>query len=576
MRLGLVVSLGVAAMIFFTNLGTARLWDRDEPRNAQCAREMFEANEWIVPTFDGQLRSHKPVLLYWGEILAYRVLGVSEFSARLPSALAGWLTVALVYVLARRLAAPDVAAWSAVSLSSMVLFAMAARAATPDALLILSITLAMTLFVRSALIPVPEDRNVTASSLSNPSRVSDPSLRELTFRWPCWWQWGSIYGACGLAVLAKGLVGIVLPGIIILGTTLWIAGRSEGPRGKFSGWVARAIDHGWKLRPVLAIAVIALVAGPWYLAVGIATDGEWLKEFFWTHHYHRAVSPLEGHDGWPLLYYLGALLVGTFPWSCFAIPMVIAGWRQGRRGENRRVWHPLWIVASVWILAFIGVFSCASTKLPSYIAPSFPAAALVSGWFMAAFVRGTLNDGFWLVMGLSVAALVGMGSMVAIAGPLAAEIPTARPLAVVGIVFLVASLIAIALVRRQQIGLGGRAFAIGGVSLTTIVFAWGPAAVDRARSDLDAVQAALENWPDRYWTSETKIEPSWVFYSNRRIRPKNSQQPTIAVGEIRPAGKDEEGSIPVFPAQKAFFKIVLMPGEEESRVAQMPSPNRSD
>src|SRR5256885_600143 len=83
----------VAAIIMFTNLGGPRLWDRDEPRNSLCAKEMFERWDWVVPTFNGRLRTHKPVLLYWCIMSAYSVLGVSEFSARLPSALAAVGTV---------------------------------------------------------------------------------------------------------------------------------------------------------------------------------------------------------------------------------------------------------------------------------------------------------------------------------------------------------------------------------------------------------------------------------------------------------------------------------------------------
>jgi 4-amino-4-deoxy-L-arabinose transferase-like glycosyltransferase len=75
----------VAAFVMLTNLGGPRLWDRDEPRNAGCAREMLTRNDWVVPTFDGELRTHKPVLLYWCIMTSYLSLGVNEFAARLPS-----------------------------------------------------------------------------------------------------------------------------------------------------------------------------------------------------------------------------------------------------------------------------------------------------------------------------------------------------------------------------------------------------------------------------------------------------------------------------------------------------------
>ena len=78
-----VLLIAVGVLIFFANLGGPPLWDRDEPRNAGCAAEMMAANDWIVPTFNAELRTHKPILLYWLTIASYSVFGISEFGARL-------------------------------------------------------------------------------------------------------------------------------------------------------------------------------------------------------------------------------------------------------------------------------------------------------------------------------------------------------------------------------------------------------------------------------------------------------------------------------------------------------------
>src|SRR5256885_17269994 len=77
----------IAAFVMLTTRGGARLWDRDEPRNAGCAREMLARHDWVVLVFNGELRTHKPVLLYWCIMASYLALGVSEVAARLPSAL---------------------------------------------------------------------------------------------------------------------------------------------------------------------------------------------------------------------------------------------------------------------------------------------------------------------------------------------------------------------------------------------------------------------------------------------------------------------------------------------------------
>lgn len=72
----------IVVSVTFVELGSARLWDRDEPRNARASHEMLARGDWIVPTFNGSLRDHKPILIYWGQMLSYLAVGESEFSAR--------------------------------------------------------------------------------------------------------------------------------------------------------------------------------------------------------------------------------------------------------------------------------------------------------------------------------------------------------------------------------------------------------------------------------------------------------------------------------------------------------------
>src|SRR3954468_20902218 len=81
--------VALSALTFFTNLGVPALWDRDEPRNAGCAREMLARGDWGVPMFNGELRTPKPVLLYWLMMPAYAAFGDPEFAARFWSAALG-------------------------------------------------------------------------------------------------------------------------------------------------------------------------------------------------------------------------------------------------------------------------------------------------------------------------------------------------------------------------------------------------------------------------------------------------------------------------------------------------------
>ena len=111
------VLLAVSAALTLPNLGGPSLWDVDEGVNAQAAREMRDADTWIVPTFNYQLRTAKPVMLYWLQRASYAAFGLSEWSARLPSVVAGWLTVLLVYELARQMFSARPRYWRASSSS---------------------------------------------------------------------------------------------------------------------------------------------------------------------------------------------------------------------------------------------------------------------------------------------------------------------------------------------------------------------------------------------------------------------------------------------------------------------------
>src|SRR5262245_41676235 len=98
--------LVLAGGLFFPSLGTPSLWDIDEGHNVEATREMGESGNWIVPTFNFQLRVDKPALLYWLQLAAFRLVGVNELAGRLPSALAALAAVLLTYELGRRIFDP--------------------------------------------------------------------------------------------------------------------------------------------------------------------------------------------------------------------------------------------------------------------------------------------------------------------------------------------------------------------------------------------------------------------------------------------------------------------------------------
>src|SRR5438046_41961 len=192
----------VWAVLTLPNLGATSLWDVDEGVNAEAAREMRDNGTWVIPTFNYQLRTAKPVMLYWLQRGSYAVFGVSEWSARLPSVLAAFLTILLTYELARRMFGRATGLLAGVVLASAFEFCMLAHAATPDATLLLFTVLTYYLFWSRHLAPTvagvcdpgtPAARETPGSQTPATEGMNLPSRK--------WWV--PTAAACGLAVLRK-------------------------------------------------------------------------------------------------------------------------------------------------------------------------------------------------------------------------------------------------------------------------------------------------------------------------------------------------------------------------------------
>ena len=172
----------LASVVMFTALGGPRLWDRDEPRNAGCAAEMLAANDWVTPVFNGELRSHKPVLLYWLIMPGYQAFGVNEFTARMPSALLAVGTCLLTLFMGTRLFNRQVGLLSAIILCTTMMFVVAGRAATPDSVLIFFTTAATAVFVAWAFPRRDPSELSTAATAVGPAVADVSNTRRLPMR----------------------------------------------------------------------------------------------------------------------------------------------------------------------------------------------------------------------------------------------------------------------------------------------------------------------------------------------------------------------------------------------------------
>jgi len=381
------IIIAVAACSYFTALGATRLWDEDEAFFATAAAEMHRHDDWIVPTFNEELFAHKPPFMYWMMRLGFLMFGVNELGARFFSAVFGIATAIVTYHLGRRLFDARAGLWAALALSTCLMWSIVSRASTADAYLGFFIALSLLVYVRSVFAP-REGAELAEVPVA-------PSLSATLDRWvpSNWTTMAGIYALMALAVLVKGPIGLLLPGATI---GLFVLCQTPSPSRIGDGLLKRGIARlqtmvlafpatFWRMRPLTAIAAVLLIAGPWFVAVSLKTDGAFLSEFFGVHNFGRFLKPMENHRG-PIVYYIPVIAIGFFPWSIFAMPTALHA-AFTPRDRSRHLFVLCW---AGWM---IGFFSIASTKLPNYVLPAYPALALLTASWLAAWSarRDTLS-----------------------------------------------------------------------------------------------------------------------------------------------------------------------------------------
>jgi 4-amino-4-deoxy-L-arabinose transferase-like glycosyltransferase len=350
----------IAAVLLFTGIGSTPMYILDEARNAQAAREMMERHDWIVPTFNGELRAHKPPLHYYFMQLAYQLFGMNAFAARFFSAVFGWLTLWITWYFTRRFVSYGTAIWSVAVLLVSTHFLFEFRMSVPDPYLIFFITAGILCFYAYA-----QERKLK------------------------WLICSAV--AAALATLAKGPVALALPGAVLV----WWALSQKKYDLLFSG------------KMILYVAVIALVSLPWYLLVHQATKGAFTRIFFFEHNFNRFGEPMEGHGGLFILVPLFVLL-GLLPVSVFIGELV----------KKTKSFHtnPFIRMSMYVAVVFLVFFSVSGTKLPNYPMPCYPFVAILFGYFINKVITGqnqVKQYPLWILLALNVllltAAWIGLG-----------------------------------------------------------------------------------------------------------------------------------------------------------------------
>jgi 4-amino-4-deoxy-L-arabinose transferase-like glycosyltransferase len=348
---------GFCGFLFFFGLSSFGLIGMDEPRYAQVAREMLARHDWITPTLGGKPWLEKPVLYYWQAMLAYAVFGVSDWAARLPSAVDATLMIAAIYLFLRRFC-------SGFELDGALITASAAGVIG---------------FARAASTDMPLAAAFTIALLA----------------WYVWQESGTklflalFYVFLGLGVLAKGPVAPILAAAIVV--IFALAMRD-----------ARMI---WKTLWLPGILLFCAVVLPWYVAVQLRNP-EFFRVFILEHNFARFGTNLYHHKE-AFWYYLPVVLLGLLPWTIFAVAALTenirAWWADGCKPSPE---DALGILLVIWLVVPIVFFSISQSKLPGYILPALPAATLLLSVYLRERVTSDARSGtLGLVLHSAVAAL---------------------------------------------------------------------------------------------------------------------------------------------------------------------------
>jgi 4-amino-4-deoxy-L-arabinose transferase-like glycosyltransferase len=350
----------ICSIAFFWGLGSTGLVDETEPLFAEAARQVTVTNNWITPYFNGETRFDKPILIYWLIAFFYKTIGVNEWAVRLPSAIsATCLTVFTFYTL-RYFGSTNIQnrpsskrqmwlnGWIGSAIFAFNVHTIVwARIGVSDMLLSGCIGISLLSFFWGY---TSEEKRFLVNNI-----------------FPNKW-YISFYVFTALAVLAKGPIGIVLPVFIIAAFTCYLG------------------DFWQVLREMKLIAgsiIFLTIVLPWYILVTVHNGDNFINAFFGYHNFDRFTGVVNGH-GAPWYFYFLIILALFAPWSIY-LPASLARIKFWRsiiwKSQPRR--DRLGIFAFFWFIIIFGFFTIATTKLPSYVLPLIPAAAILVTLFFS-------------------------------------------------------------------------------------------------------------------------------------------------------------------------------------------------
>jgi len=479
-RVDFLLLAGFCAFLFFYGISKFGLIGADEPRYAQVAREMLERADWITPTLGGRPWLEKPPLYYWEAMMSYRIFGVSDWSARLPSAFDATLLVLALYFFLRKFF-PRVALDGALILASCAGIVGYARAASTDMPLAATFSIALL----------------------------------------CWWTWREtgnklllllFFFFIALGMLAKGPVGPFLAGSVLL---LYAAANREFRRLSETLWPP-------------GMVLFCVIALPWYFLVQARNPG-FFREFIVEQNLGRFSENLYHHVE-PFWYYVPVTLVAVVPWTVFVIAgfvNAVRNWKKHRPssspGENRA--RDLGLFACCWLIVLVVFFSISQSKLPGYILPAIPAGALLLAIYLQKRVHEPQagNPARLLIIFHALLAAAPLVPALLIAYLVMRNgLPVGRPLIVaVTIAAILCAAMALTLLRRDGLRFLRFITLIPVVLTVAAVLKFGSTAIDRTLSarPLARELADLETQPMplAVYHVPRELEYGLTFYRNQLV-----------------------------------------------------------
>src|SRR3989344_3315850 len=352
------------AVLFGFALGTRALWEPDEGRYVEISREMAQSGDYVTPRLNGVKYFEKPVLFYWLQAGAIKAFGLSEWAMRLWPAIFGIAGCLFVYGVGRKLHDRRTGLLACAVLATAPLYFMLAHVISLDMPVSMFLTTALFMFLLGTREP--------------------PGSRRRNFFW-------AFYAFAALATLTKGLIGIVIPAMVI------------------GAWIVLLWE--WRLLKTIylpsGLLLFLVISSPWHILASNANP-EFAHFYFVHEHFERYLSKV--HDRYqPPWFFIPVLIAGFYPWIAF-LPQAIgkalpASW-SARHQDKESLFLLLW---AGLVFAF---FSLSDSKLTSYILPAMPPLALLLARHLAqAWGQPALpavRTGIWtlVVLGLVVAALV--------------------------------------------------------------------------------------------------------------------------------------------------------------------------